>query len=86
MSRTFQSPMQDLPAMRSALEALAWMGADVVKIESPSGDPGRGLRGAEGEKDREYFIVWLTPLYPTDPTLVRLSSGAGRCGTRTSGA
>ena len=45
------------------------MGADVVKIESPSGDPGRGLRGAEGEKDREYFIVRPPPSPPPTPAL-----------------
>ena len=33
LSRTFRSPMQDLPAMRSALEALAWMGAQAGELQ-----------------------------------------------------
>ncbi len=39
-------------------QSLAWLGADVVKVEPPGdGDPGRGR--ASGETiDREYFINW----------------------------
>ena len=33
----------------SATQALAWMGADVVKVERPgTGDPGRGLLAGSG--------------------------------------
>lgn len=33
---------------------LAWMGADVVKLESPSGDPGRTIMSTDGT-DSQYF-------------------------------
>lgn len=32
----------------SATQLLSWMGADVVKVEPPSGDPARWLVGADG--------------------------------------
>lgn len=39
-------------------EALAWMGADVVKIENPSmGDPGRRLRPGQPDNDPYYFHI-----------------------------
>jgi formyl-CoA transferase len=42
----------------SCTEALAWMGADVVKIENPkSGDPGRSS-GGKGDKDALYFLQY----------------------------
>ena len=43
----------------SCTEALAWMGADVVKIENPQlGDPGRRLRPGKPDTDPYYFHVF----------------------------
>lgn len=43
----------------SCTQALAWLGADVVKVERPeTGDPGRGLFGRANQQDSEYFINW----------------------------
>ena len=40
----------------SCTEALAWLGAEVVKVENPaSGDPGRGIN-ATGGQDAWYFL------------------------------
>src|SRR5688500_16797124 len=40
----------------SYTEALAWMGAEVVKIENPKmGDPGRRLRPGQPDTDPYYF-------------------------------
>ncbi|HWB96499.1 MAG TPA: CoA transferase, partial [Bryobacteraceae bacterium] len=42
----------------SCTEALAWMGADVVKVENPgSGDPGRSV-GGKSDKDSNYFLQY----------------------------
>lgn len=50
--------MTQYEAGTACTQALAWLGADVVKVERPVvGDPGRGrIRGAT--LDREYFINW----------------------------
>ena len=42
----------------SCTEALAWLGAEVVKLENPrSGDPGRALGGKAGVDD-PYFLLF----------------------------
>src|SRR5262245_51511937 len=43
----------------SCTEALAWLGADVVKIENPKGgDPGRRLRPGKTDDDPWYFHMF----------------------------
>ena len=49
--------MTQYEAGTSCTQALAWFGADVVKLERPGvGDPGRGV--ASGAADSAYFINW----------------------------
>ena len=49
--------MTQYEAGTSCTQALAWLGADVVKIERPGmGDPGRGV--ARGSDPRAYFLNW----------------------------
>jgi formyl-CoA transferase len=47
--------MTQYEAGTSCTQLLAWLGADVVKVEPPkTGDPGRGPEGGGAE----YFVVW----------------------------
>ena len=52
--------MTQYEAGTACTQALAWMGADVVKIERPgTGDPARGFRTPDRDAvDSEYFINW----------------------------
>lgn len=47
--------MTQYEAGTSCTQALAWLGADVVKIESPAGDPGRQAF-RRGPHDSQYFL------------------------------
>jgi formyl-CoA transferase len=47
--------MTQYEAGTSGTQMLAWLGADVVKIEPPSGDPGRKVFG-HGTDDSQYFL------------------------------
>ena len=43
----------------SCTEALAWMGAEVVKVENPKlGDPGRAAVFGSPDKDSHYFLIF----------------------------
>ena len=43
----------------SCTEALAWLGAEVVKVENPDGgDPGRKLIRGETDADSPYFLMF----------------------------
>jgi len=49
--------MTQYEAGTSCTQWLAWLGADVVKVERPGdGDPGRHIDG--GEQDSSYFLYW----------------------------
>ncbi len=66
--------MTQYEAGTSCTQWLAWLGADVVKVERPSdGDPGRHIDG--GEQDSGYFLYWNSN---KRSVAIDLSGDAGR--------
>ena len=62
----------------SCTEALAWLGAEVVKIENPkTGDPGRRLRPGKPDDDPYYFQVFNA----NKKSITRQPEVAARAGT-----
>jgi formyl-CoA transferase len=64
--------MTQYEAGTSCTQYLGWLGADVVKVEGPNGDPGRFVRG---EVDSQYFLNYNSN---KRSIVIDLASPAGR--------
>ena len=51
----------------SCTQMMAWLGADVIKIEEPTkGEPGRSVQGVPGDMDSWYFLNLNNNQIPKD--------------------
>jgi formyl-CoA transferase len=72
--------MTQYEAGTACTQLLAWLGADVVKVERPGvGDPARGI--AWGTDNSAYFVYWNSNGTATSAALRSISSvpGGGTC-------
>ena len=68
--------MTQYEAGTSCTQALAWLGAEVVKVEPPEyGDPGRGVGRTENKDYSAYFCAWNAN---KRSVALNLRSGRGR--------
>ena len=52
--------MTQYEAGTSCTQYLAWLGAEIIKIESIAGDPGRGAAGVNMPGDSQYFMNYIS--------------------------
>lgn len=63
----------------SATQILAWLGADVIKVEPPGGEPSRHLIGGDAERDSIVFVLFNQS---KRSVVIDLATDAGRARLR----